>query len=118
MAFTNRRRELLHHTKLEEFAAWAVANGYIRHPTPERAEYEVLRLEKFSPSGNNEHLVFYRRSADSNAKRGGSGRQDGSTHITTFGKGTSLVHRWLGERKKPTVDELPVAEHKPRHEDT
>src|ERR1700722_19973985 len=37
-----RSRSMLALSKLEQFAAWAVADGFVREPT--KGEYEVLRL--------------------------------------------------------------------------
>ena len=70
-----RSRSLLAMSKLEEFAEWAVKDGFTREPT--RGEYEVLRLRwpKMQP------YIFFKR--------------DGAQHATSQAEGTQLVARWL-----------------------
>lgn len=81
-------RDLLHKDKLEEFAAYCEGRGYIRHPTPPRAIYEVLRLEEHSPAGNNPHLVFYQRG--------------GTDHITVPAEAILLVRAFIAARREKT----------------
>lgn len=76
---SDRTRELLHRSKVEEFASWAIRQGYKRQPT--KGVYEVLRLG--TPEGDGP-LLFYLR--------------DTGDHATTFGEGTRLVRRWLRGR--------------------
>lgn len=80
------RRDLLHASKLEEFVAWAIANGYRLHARPEKATYEVARLEKIDPSGNHPHIVIYRRTK--------------GEHLTLCFAGVSLVRQWLNSKRK------------------
>ena len=63
MSHHNNFRNLLHKTKLDAFEKWAVNNGYksLMASNPEKNLYECLRLELYSPEGNNPHLVFYKR---------------------------------------------------------
>lgn len=53
-------RNLLHRNKLNAFRDWVGTKGYVIHPGSNH-EYEVLRIEKRSPSGNTPHLVFYQK---------------------------------------------------------
>ena len=75
-------RSRLHLTKIDEFAGWAVDNGFNREDT--KGTYEVLRLR--GPKGG-PPLIWYRR--------------DSGQHATTqFGqKGqhnpSQLVGKWL-----------------------
>ena len=70
-----RRRDLLALSELEEFAEWAVKDGFIREPT--KGEFEVLRLRwpKMQP------YIFFRRIR--------------KQHATSQAEGTQLVTRWL-----------------------
>ena len=70
-----RSRSLLAMSKLEEFAEWAVKDGFTREPT--KGEYEVLRLRwpKMQP------FIYFRRT--------------GAQHATSQAEGTQLVARWL-----------------------
>lgn len=79
------RRNLLHRTKLDAFVAWAQTHGYILHPRPAKAIWEVARLEEYTPSGNNPHIVFYTRLH--------------GDHLTCDGEGVELVKRFLKETK-------------------
>lgn len=53
-------RDLLHRNKLDAFRNWVSTKGYIIHPGSNH-DYEVLRIEKSSSSGNTPHLVFYQK---------------------------------------------------------
>jgi len=80
-----RSRSMLAMSKLEEFAAWAIADGFVREPT--KGEYEVLRLRwgqkidgrKMQP------YIFFQRS--------------GAQHATSQAEGSQLVSRWLKSLK-------------------
>ena len=76
----NRSRSLLALTKLVDFAAWAVCQGYKVEPT--KGSYEVLRLRK---KGENPVLYFKRDKGD---------------HATSYGEGTALVQKWINTRKE------------------
>lgn len=78
----NRSRSLLALAKLEEFAAWAIAQGYRREPV--KGTYEVLRLRK-----QGESPVLYFK------------RDKGPFHATSYGEGTALVQKWINTRKQP-----------------
>lgn len=75
-----RRRDTLHRTKVDEFVTWAKAEGY----TVEQSKgiYEVFRLRN---ERKGELLIAHRR--------------DGTDHVTTTGRLTSLVGRWLTMRR-------------------
>lgn len=76
-----RSRSLLAMSKLEEFAVWAIADGFVREPT--KGEYEVLRLrwgEKINGQRMQPYIFF---------------RSDGAQHATSQAEGTQLVARWL-----------------------
>jgi hypothetical protein len=70
-----RSRSLLSMSKLEEFAEWAVKDGFTREPT--KGEYEVLRLRW----PNMQPFIYFRR--------------EGAQHATSQAEGTQLVARWL-----------------------
>lgn len=74
-----RSRRLLAMSKLEEFATWAVSEGFAREPTSH--PYQVLRLRwpKMQP------YIFFQRI--------------GAQHATSQAEGTQLVARWLRVRK-------------------
>jgi len=76
----NRSRNLLALTKLEEFALWAISQGYKREPT--KGIYEVLRLRK---KGESPVLYF---------------KRDSGKHATSYGNGTTLVQKWINTRKQ------------------
>lgn len=76
----DRRRDLLHRSKLAEFVAWAEAAGWQQEP-PKPGSYEVAKLMR---AGAKRPVIIYRR--------------DSGDHLTTFAGGTSLVQRWLKER--------------------
>ena len=80
-----RSRCLLALHKLEEFAAWAVADGFVREPT--KGFYEVLRLRwgQLVDGRRMQPYIFFKR--------------DGAKHATTQSEGTQLVARWLRSRK-------------------
>jgi hypothetical protein len=67
-------------TKLVDFAAWAVSQGYNREPT--KGTYEVLRLRKKGMSP----VLFFKR--------------DKGEHATSYGEGTALVQLWINTRKQ------------------
>lgn len=73
-----RSRSLLAMFKLEEFAAWAIADGFVREDT--KGEYEVLRLRwpKMQP------YIYFRRI--------------GAQHVTSQAEGTQLISRWMRGR--------------------
>lgn len=76
----NRRRNLLHRSKLDEFVEWAVSNGYRREQTA-ASPFEVARLTK---DGSSRPIIIYQRLS--------------GDHLTTFAAGTELVNRWIKER--------------------
>jgi hypothetical protein len=76
----NRSRNMLALSKLEEFAKWAVSQGYRREPT--KGTYEVLRLRK---KGESPVLYF---------------KRDKGEHATSYGDGTALVKLWINSRKQ------------------
>lgn len=80
------RRNLLLARHLDAFLSWALANGYISHPRPARADYEVARISKYDPAGDNPHVVIYRRID--------------AQHLTVEGEGVELVLKWLAERAR------------------
>jgi hypothetical protein len=80
VASRNRSRNLLAMTKLVDFAAWAVSQGYNREPT--KGTYEVLRLRKKGMSP----VLFFKR--------------DKGEHATSYGEGTTLVQLWINTRKE------------------
>lgn len=76
-----RSRSLLHENKIEEFAAWAIADGFDREPT--KGVYEVLRLrwrEKIDGRRMQPYIFF---------------KRDRSSHVTSQAEGTQLITRWL-----------------------
>lgn len=76
-----RSRSLLAISKLEEFAAWAIADGFVREDT--KGEYEVLRLrwgQKIDGRWMQPYIFF---------------RRNGSLHATSQAEGTQLIARWL-----------------------
>jgi hypothetical protein len=75
----NRSRNLLALTKIADFAAWAVSQGYRREPT--KGSYEVLRLRKKGEAP----VLFFKR--------------DRGDHATSYGDGTALVQKWVNSRK-------------------
>ena len=79
----NRSRNLLSLSKLEEFAVWAVSQGYRRETT--KGTYEVLRLRKRGESP----VLFCKR--------------DKGEHATSYGDGTALVQLWINTRKHDKV---------------
>jgi hypothetical protein len=76
----NRSRNLLALTKLVDFAAWAVSQGYRREPT--KGAYEVLRLRRKGESP----VLFFKR--------------DRGEHATSYAEGTTLVQQWINTRKE------------------
>jgi len=82
-----RSRNMLHESKIEEFAAWAVADGFVREDT--KGTYEVLRLrwgQKIDGRKIQPYIFFQR---------------DRSCHATSQAEGSQLVARWL--RSKTTT---------------
>jgi hypothetical protein len=77
-----RSRSLLALTKLEEFAIWAVADGFTREAC--KGTYEVLRLRW----PGHAPLIFFVR--------------DRGAHATSQSDGTQLVRRWLIQRNSKT----------------
>jgi hypothetical protein len=75
----NRSRALLVLTKVVDFAAWAVCQGYKVEPT--KGTYEILRLRKKGESP----ILFFKR--------------DKGAHATSYGDGTTLVQQWINTRK-------------------
>jgi hypothetical protein len=79
----DRRRNLLHRSKLGDFVSWAEACGWRQEQTA-ASPYEVARL---TCPGAKRPIIIYRR--------------DSGDHLTTFAAGTSLVQRWIKERNEP-----------------
>jgi hypothetical protein len=79
---SDRTRNLLHKSRLRDFAEWAKRQGYQEQTN--LADFQVLRLRPPDGSGI---LVFY-------AKLTGD-------HVTAFGDGTDLVRKWIRERDEP-----------------
>lgn len=75
-----RSRSLLAISKIEEFAAWAVADGFTREPC--KSTWEVLRLRW----PNHHPYIFFTRG--------------GAQHATSQAEGTQLVQRWLRSREE------------------
>ena len=76
----NRARNLLALTKVVDFAAWAVCQGYKVEPT--KGTYEILRLRK---KGENPVLFFKRNTGE---------------HATSYAEGTTLDQQWINTRKE------------------
>lgn len=76
----SRRRDSLHHTKVEEFIKWAEAKGYESHHC--KGSFEVFRLH--NPK-KGEILIAHKR--------------DRTDHVTTTGRLTQLVGVWLKEKR-------------------
>lgn len=76
-----RSRSMLALSKLEEFAAWAIADGFVREDT--KGEYEVLRLRwgQKIDGIRMQPYIFYKRI--------------GAQHATSQAEGTQLISRWL-----------------------
>lgn len=91
-------RNLLLSSKLHAFRKWVVGEGYIERPSSPNAIYEVLRIEKYDPSGNNPHLVFYQRTHDGKG-RDAKNHKTRATHITIPDEAEGLVRRFLGEQR-------------------
>lgn len=84
-----RSRSMLAMSKLEEFAAWAIADGFAREDT--KGTYEVLRLrwaEKIDGRRMQPYIFF---------------KRDRSDHVTSQAEGSQLISRWLRERNKTTT---------------
>jgi hypothetical protein len=81
----NRSRNLLSLSKIEEFATWAVSQGFKREPP--KGTYEILRLRKKGESP----VLFFKR--------------DKGEHATSYGDGTNLVKQWINTRKQPKEGE-------------
>jgi hypothetical protein len=76
-----RSRSLLPLSKVEEFAAWAIADGFVREET--KGVYEVLRL-RWGQKVNGRKMqpyIFFKRAA--------------AHYATTQAEGTQLVSRWM-----------------------
>lgn len=95
-----RRRDLLAASRLEEFKEWIQRQGYIIRDSPPTAIYEVLRIEKYDRSGNNPHIVFYRRDHDSMRSV-----KDGLTHLTVPAEGVPLVKRFIEDTRISRSDD-------------
>ena len=72
-----RARNLLHRTKLEQFADWCSSKGFT--VTRPKAEYQVLRVDF---GGKHPAIVYDRHEGD---------------HFTVFGPSMSLVNRFIKE---------------------
>lgn len=72
-------RDLLALHKIDEFAAWAVTQGYVREET--KGSFEVLRLRK----GNDPPKIYFTRAG---AKE----------HASCQDASVGLVRRWIRER--------------------
>ena len=73
-------RDRLHLSKLEDFRAWALVQGYRAEPT--KGDYEVLRLRK----GTEAPLLFW--------------WHHGGEHVTTDARSETLVSAWLRSRRR------------------
>lgn len=69
----------LHLSKVEEFKAWAIANGY--NEEKPKGEYEILRLRK----GTNPPILIFKR------LRG--------DHASTDRKSQKVVNEWMNSKK-------------------
>lgn len=80
----SRDRALLHKTKLDDFRAWLIAQGYeIRKLPCTFGFYEVLRWR--GVSGEPMPIIF--------------DRHDATEHYTCNASAVRYVRRWLNERK-------------------
>lgn len=86
---SNRRRDLLHYAKLDEFSSWAFSQGWQNQHL--NGAYEVLRMRR-----GDEIVIYYRKNSNQSGKAEPDG---GSTHITSFGRGTKLVEEWMRWRR-------------------
>lgn len=86
----SRRRDSLHHTKVQEFLEWVKAKGYQVQPV--KGCYEVFRL---SNPKKGEILIAHKR--------------DRTDHVTTTGRLTQLVGVWLNEKKTASPIEMGIA---------
>jgi len=84
-----RSRALLALSKIDEFAAWAITQGYTRE-TP-KGTYEVLRLRIKGQAP----LLYFKKAESAS---GGDPQ-----HATSYGEGTGLVKRWINNRKQQNV---------------
>lgn len=85
-------------TRLEEFAAWAVRQGYVRDLRNPMPDYQVLRLRQ--PGKGKPMLIWYSRAG---TMRGGD-----PVHATCeWGPAGALVRRWLKARKANLVQPPP-----------
>ena len=75
-----RRRDTLHHTKVDEFLCWVQTQGYGLLQT--KGIYESFRIEH---PDQGELLIGHKR--------------DRSDHVTTTGRLTALVGRWQKARE-------------------
>jgi hypothetical protein len=76
---SNRERGFLHQNQVEEFVSWARADGWTIENT--KGEYESLRLTR-----RGEVVVMHQKLSP-------------TEHLTTHNNGTTLVKRWLAERR-------------------
>ena len=81
-----RNRYTLHKNHLPEFKAWVESLDEYIVIEPTAHPYEVYRIQKYSRSGTEPDIFFYRR--------------DRTDHITVQADGVHLVKRWLKERKQ------------------
>lgn len=81
----NRRRDLLHKNKLDDFVAFMADKGWDRVPSSPQASFEAARfVHRVRRHGDVPIILYDRNTGD---------------HLTTFGKGTSMVHGFIQSRK-------------------
>lgn len=73
-----RDRSLLHYSKLGIFLTWVKSEGYEIHEI--KGEYEVFRIKQ-----NKDLIIGYKR--------------DKTDHITVYGKGLTLIKKFLRSSK-------------------
>jgi hypothetical protein len=85
---TNRRRELLHVSKLEGFKDWLKRKGFVVVSSPPQAIFEVLRYK--AKLGGQPYIVYERSHTH------GGGKIE---HLSTYGDTTRHVLEFLREIK-------------------
>lgn len=94
MRSVGRDRATLHKNHLPNFKRWVEElDGWIIMP-PTAHAYEVFRIRKYSRSGDEPDIFFY--------------RNDKNDHITVQQEGVPLVRKWLREVKKAKKERKPV----------
>lgn len=76
-----RDRGLLHVNQLDAFKAWAADSGWIEEPA--KGHYEVFRLRR---TGNEHPAIYYQRAHE-------------TVHVTSWGVGLTLAHRYIRHRR-------------------